>query len=79
MDIATQRTEAYALIDALPEDSLTLVVSLMRKLAGCVQPLTNTQPGFAFGMGLERMAMGRLRINDLRLIFDNDVRFLNQF
>ena len=35
--------------------------------------------GFAFGMGLERMAMGRLRINDLRLIFDNDIRFLNQF
>ena len=35
--------------------------------------------GFAFGMGLERMAMGRLRINDLRLIFDNDVRFLSQF
>ena len=35
--------------------------------------------GFAFGMGLERMAMGRLKINDLRLIFDNDVRFLSQF
>ena len=35
--------------------------------------------GFAFGMGLERMAMGRMKINDLRLIFDNDVRFLNQF
>lgn len=35
--------------------------------------------GFAFGIGLERMAMARLRINDLRLIFDNDVRFLNQF
>ena len=35
--------------------------------------------GFAFGMGLERMAMGRQKINDLRLIFDNDVRFLNQF
>ncbi len=35
--------------------------------------------GFAFGMGLERMAMGRMRINDLRLIFDNDVRFLEQF
>ena len=35
--------------------------------------------GFAFGMGLERMAMGRLKINDLRLIFDNDARFLNQF
>ena len=35
--------------------------------------------GFAFGMGLERMAMGRLKINDLRLIFDNDIRFLDQF
>lgn len=35
--------------------------------------------GFAFGMGLERTAMGRMRINDLRLIFDNDVRFLDQF
>ena len=35
--------------------------------------------GFAVGIGLERMAMGRLRINDLRLIFDNDVRFLSQF
>ena len=35
--------------------------------------------GFAFGMGLERMAMGRMKINDLRLIFDNNVRFLNQF
>ena len=35
--------------------------------------------GFAFGMGLERMAMGRLRITDLRLIFDNDMRFLKQF
>ena len=35
--------------------------------------------GFAFGMGLERMAMGRMKINDLRLIFDNDVRFLEQF
>ncbi len=35
--------------------------------------------GFAFGMGLERMAMRRTRINDLRLIFDNDIRFLNQF
>ncbi len=35
--------------------------------------------GFAFGIGLERTAMGRLKINDLRLIFDNDVRFLEQF
>ena len=47
-------------------------------LEGCgIDP--NKYSGFAFGMGLERMAMGRMRINDLRLIFDNDVRFLNQF
>ncbi len=35
--------------------------------------------GFAFGMGLERMAMRRFRISDLRLVYENDVRFLNQF
>ena len=35
--------------------------------------------GFAFGIGLERTAMGRLKINDLRRIFDNDIRFLSQF
>ena len=47
-------------------------------LCGCgIDP--EKYSGFAFGMGLERMAMGRMKINDLRLIFDNDVRFLNQF
>ena len=35
--------------------------------------------GFAFGMGVERMAMRRYRISDLRLIYENDVRFLEQF
>ena len=35
--------------------------------------------GFAFGIGLERIAMGRYDINDLRLFFENDVRFLKQF
>ena len=35
--------------------------------------------GWAFGMGLERTAMRRFRIADLRLIFENDVRFLTQF
>ena len=35
--------------------------------------------GWAFGMGLERLAMGRFKIADLRLIFENDVRFLEQF
>jgi phenylalanyl-tRNA synthetase alpha chain len=35
--------------------------------------------GFAFGMGIDRLAMLRYRINDLRLMFENDVRFLQQF
>ena len=35
--------------------------------------------GFAFGMGVERLAMLRYSINDLRLFFENDIRFLQQF
>ncbi|MCJ1879364.1 phenylalanine--tRNA ligase subunit alpha [Pseudomonas nitroreducens] len=35
--------------------------------------------GFAFGMGIERLAMLRYGVNDLRLFFDNDLRFLGQF
>lgn len=35
--------------------------------------------GFAFGMGLERVAMGKYDINDIRLFFENDLRFLGQF
>ena len=35
--------------------------------------------GFAFGMGLDRLAMLRYGINDLRLFFENDLRFLSQF
>ncbi|MDO8643649.1 MAG: phenylalanine--tRNA ligase subunit alpha [bacterium] len=35
--------------------------------------------GYAFGMGLERLAMLKFGINDIRLFFENDVRFLQQF
>ena len=35
--------------------------------------------GFAFGMGIERIAMLKYGVKDLRLFFENDVRFLNQF
>lgn len=35
--------------------------------------------GFAFGMGIERIAMLRYQIDDLRMFFENDVRFLRQF
>ena len=35
--------------------------------------------GYAFGIGLERMVMGRFKIDDIRLFYENDVRFLHQF
>lgn len=35
--------------------------------------------GFAFGMGVDRIAMLRYGIDDIRLLYDNDIRFLNQF
>ncbi|MBQ9955656.1 MAG: phenylalanine--tRNA ligase subunit alpha [Eggerthellaceae bacterium] len=47
-------------------------------LAGCgIDP--DVYSGWAFGMGLERLAMGEYKITDLRLIFENDERFLRQF
>ena len=39
----------------------------------------NEYSGFAFGMGIERIAMLKYQINDLRLYFENDLRFLKQF
>jgi len=35
--------------------------------------------GFAFGMGIERVALCRLGIDDMRMLYENDVRFLSQF
>ena len=47
-------------------------------LAGCdIDP--EIYSGFAFGIGLERMAMRRFKISDMRMIFENDIRFLSQF
>ena len=40
---------------------------------------TEQYSGFAFGMGVERLAMLRYGVNDLRLFFENDLRFLKQF
>ena len=39
----------------------------------------NVYTGFAFGMGIERIAMLKYQVKDLRLFFENDVRFLEQF
>jgi phenylalanyl-tRNA synthetase alpha chain len=47
-------------------------------LAGCnVDPEKYT--GYAFGMGVERMAMLRYGVTDLRQFFENDLEFLKQF
>ena len=55
--------------------------------AGMVHPFVlsncgidpNEYSGFAFGMGIERITMARLGVDDLRLFYENDVRFLHQF
>ena len=47
-------------------------------LEGCgIDP--EVYSGFAFGIGLERITMGRYGINDMRLLYENDMRFLGQF
>ncbi|MGN1059737.1 MAG: phenylalanine--tRNA ligase subunit alpha, partial [Clostridia bacterium] len=40
---------------------------------------TAVYSGFAFGLGLERIVMRRMNIDDMRLLYENDLRFLNQF
>jgi phenylalanyl-tRNA synthetase alpha chain len=47
-------------------------------LTACGVDATRWQ-GYAFGMGIERLAMLRYAVNDLRMFFDNDLRFLAQF
>ena len=55
--------------------------------AGMVHPFVlsncgidpNEYSGFAFGMGIERLAMKQFGIDDMRLLYENDVRFLDQF
>ena len=47
-------------------------------LSGCgIDP--EEYSGFAFGLGLERIVMGRYGINDMRMLYENDMRFLDQF
>jgi phenylalanyl-tRNA synthetase alpha chain len=47
-------------------------------LSGCdIDP--DVYSGFAFGVGLDRMTLLRYNIDDMRLLFENDMRFLSQF
>ena len=76
-------TEPSAEVDVLSESGKWL------EILGCgmVHPnvLSNIDidpeeyTGYAFGMGVERLAMLRYEVNDLRLFFDNDLQFLRQF
>ena len=75
-------TEPSAEVDMLLNDKWL-------EIAGCgmvhpnVLKNVNINPkkmkGFAFGIGIDRLAMLKFKINDLRLFFENDLRFLNQF
>ena len=47
----------------------------MRHRPGGVFRLT----GFAFGIGLDRLTITKYKISDIRLLFENDLRFLEQF
>ena len=40
---------------------------------------TTLETGFAFGVGLERIALLKYEIDDMRLLYENDIRFLKQF
>ena len=76
-------TEPSAEVDVLSESGRWL------EILGCgmVHPnvLRNVDidpeefTGYAFGMGVERLAMLRYGVDDLRLFFDNDLQFLRQF
>ena len=47
-------------------------------LAGCgIDP--EVYSGFAFGIGLDRLTITKYKISDIRLLFENDQRFLEQF
>lgn len=76
-------TEPSAEVDILAENGKWLEVLGCgmvhpKVLAGCgIDP--NEYQGFAFGMGIERFAMLYYGVNDLRLFYQNDVRFLRQF
>ena len=49
------------------------------KVFKAVRVNSATYSGFAFGMGLDRIAMLKYAINDIRLFYENDMRFLEQF
>ncbi|OQS22750.1 phenylalanine--tRNA ligase subunit alpha [Chromobacterium violaceum] len=76
-------TETSAEIDVLDEQGKWLEVGGCGMVHLKVLSIANIDPekytGFAFGIGLDRFAMLRYGVNDLRLFFENDLNFLKQF
>ncbi len=76
-------TEPSAEIDILSDNGKWLEVGGCGMVHPNVLQNVNIDPekytGFAFGIGLDRFAMLRYGVNDLRLFFDNDLNFLQQF
>ena len=76
-------TEPSAEIDIMGENGKWLEVGGCGMVHPNVLKKVNIDPekytGFAFGIGLDRFAMLRYNVNDLRLFFDNDLNFLKQF
>lgn len=76
-------TEPSAEIDIMGENGKWLEVGGCGMVHPNVLKNVNIAPekytGFAFGIGLDRFAMLRYNVNDLRLFFDNDLNFLKQF
>ena len=76
-------TEPSAEIDIMGENGKWLEVGGCGMVHPNVLKNVNIDPekytGFAFGIGLDRFAMLRYNVNDLRLFFDNDLSFLKQF
>ena len=76
-------TEPSAEIDLMGENGKWLEVGGCGMVHPNVLKNVNIDPekytGFAFGIGLDRFAMLRYNVNDLRLFFDNDLNFLKQF
>ncbi|QCL70411.1 phenylalanine--tRNA ligase subunit alpha [Neisseria subflava] len=76
-------TEPSAEIDIMGENGKWLEVGGCGMVHPNVLKNVNINPekytGFAFGIGLDRFAMLRYNVNDLRLFFDNDLNFLKQF
>ena len=70
----------YPIIRMMPNTPVALGAGMIhpKVLEGCGID-TDVYSGWAFGMGVERLAMMRYGFNNLKLCFENDVRFLEQF